>query len=115
MKSIVRASRKYDVLCTASFSSKLQKRSRLQKSGEAPNTKWVIDGRTDDAIPVFLEGLQSFRATGAGLRIPYHLAILGDANTRAGRFGVAHRVQEAELNRLAGDCSCAIARGYRCR
>jgi predicted ATPase len=78
----------------------------------------LLQGRTDDAIPVLLEGLQSFRATGAGLRIPYYLGILGDAYTRAGRFGDAHRVldealetaekdddrvQEAELNRLGGE------------
>jgi predicted ATPase len=77
-----------------------------------------LEGRLDDAIPVLLEGLQSFRATGAGLRIPYYLGILGNAYTRAGRFEDAHRVldealataeknddrfQEAELHRLAGE------------
>jgi len=78
----------------------------------------LLQGGTDDAIPIFLEGLHAFRATGAGLRIPYYLAILGDAYTRAGRFGDAQRVldeaietaekdddrvQEAELHRLAGE------------
>jgi predicted ATPase len=77
-----------------------------------------LEGRMDDAIPVLLEGLQSFRATGAGLRIPYYLGMLGDAYTRAGRFEDAHRAldealgtaeknddgfQGAELHRLAGE------------
>jgi len=77
-----------------------------------------LQGRIDDAIPVLLEGLQSFRATGAGLRIPYYLGMLGEAYTQAGRFEDAHRVldealataeknddrfQQAELHRLAGE------------
>jgi predicted ATPase len=77
-----------------------------------------LEGRMDDAIPVLLEGLQSFRATGAGLRIPYYLGMLADAYRRAGRFEDAHSVldealataeknhdgfQEAELHRLAGE------------
>ena len=77
-----------------------------------------LQGRMDDAIPVLLDGLQAFRATGAGLRIPFYLGILGDAYTRAGRLEDARRVldealataaknndgfQEAELHRLAGE------------
>jgi predicted ATPase len=85
----------------------------------------LLQGRTDDAIPVLLEGLQSFRATGAGLRIPYYLGMLGDAFTRAGRFEDAHKVlddalataeqnddrfQEAELHRLAGELALTESR-----
>ena len=77
-----------------------------------------LQGGTNDAIAVLLEGLRSFRATGAGLRIPYYLGMLGDAYTRAGRFDDAHRAldealataeknddrfHEAELHRLAGE------------
>ena len=85
----------------------------------------LLQGRTDDAIPVLLEGLQFFRATGAGLRIPYYLGMLGDAFTRAGRFEDAHKVlddalataeqnddrfQEAELHRLAGELALTESR-----
>ncbi len=78
----------------------------------------LLQGRIDDALPLLLEGLQAFRATGAGLRIPYYLSMLGDAYTQAGRFADAHsvfdeafataeknddRFQEAELHRLAGE------------
>ena len=51
----------------------------------------LLQGRIDDALPLLLEGLQAFRATGAGLRIPYYLSMLGDAYTQAGRFADAHQ------------------------
>ena len=85
-----------------------------------------LQGRMDHAIPVLLEGLQSFRATGAGLRIPYYLGMLGNAYTQAGRFEDAHRVldealataeknddryQEAELYRLAGELALSESPG----
>ena len=78
----------------------------------------LLQGRIDDALPLLLGGLQAFRATGAGLRIPYYLSMLGDAYTQAGRFAEARiafdeafataeqnddRFQEAELHRLAGE------------
>src|SRR5262249_33033419 len=59
-----------------------------------------------------------FRATGAAVRTPYYLSMLGDAYTQAGRFADAHkaldeglavaemnddRFQEAELYRLKGE------------
>ena len=85
----------------------------------------LLQGRIDDAIPLLLEGLQAFRATGAGLRIPYYLGMLGDAYTQAGRFEDAHsvfdealataeknddRFQEAELHRLVGELLLAESR-----
>ena len=87
----------------------------------------LLQGRIDDALPLLLEGLQAFRATGAGLRIPYYLSMLGDAYTQAGRFEDAHRVfdeafataeknddrfQEAELHRLAGELLLAESRDH---
>ena len=85
----------------------------------------LLQGRVDDALPLLLEGLQAFRATGAGLRIPSYLSMLGDAYTQAGRFADAHsvfdeafataeknddRFQEAELHRLAGELLLAESR-----
>jgi CheY-like chemotaxis protein/class 3 adenylate cyclase/predicted ATPase len=78
----------------------------------------LLQGQPDLALPFLLEGLQAFRATGAGLRIPYYLGMLGDAYTQAGRFEDAHRVfdealttadknddrfRQAELHRLVGE------------
>ncbi len=78
----------------------------------------LLQGRHDEALPVLLRGLHSFRATGAGVRVPYYLSMLGDAYTRAGRYEDAHKVlneglavaeknddrfQEAELQRLKGE------------
>ena len=67
-------------------------------------------------------GLESYRATGAELALPYYLSLLGDGYTRAGRFEDAHRTlgealnltdkhedrfQEAELHRLLGQLHLA--------
>jgi hypothetical protein len=38
------------------------------------------------ALPLLLKGLNAFRATGAGVRVPYYLGMLGDAYTQLGRF-----------------------------
>ena len=84
----------------------------------------LLHGRIDDALPLLLEGLKAFRATGAGLRIPYYLGMLGEAYTQAGRFDEARQVleealvtaeknddrfQEAELHRLVGELYLAEA------
>ena len=78
----------------------------------------LLQGRHNEALPVLLKGLNSFRASGAEVRVPYYLSMLGDAYTRAGRFEDAHKVlneglavaeknddrfQEAELHRLRGE------------
>jgi class 3 adenylate cyclase/predicted ATPase len=78
----------------------------------------LLQGRREEALPLFLKGLTAFRATGAGVRVPYYLGILGDAYTQAGRFedalqalneGLAvaekndDRFHEAELHRLKGE------------
>jgi serine/threonine protein kinase/predicted ATPase len=75
-------------------------------------------GRTDEALPLLQKGLAAFRATGAEIRVPAYLSILGDAYTQLGRFDDAHRAldeaaavaekndnrgHEAELHRLRGE------------
>jgi len=85
----------------------------------------LLQGRHAEALPVLLNGLNSFRATGAAVRVPYYLSILGVAFTQASRFEDAHRVlneglaiaeknedrfQEAELHRLKGELLRAESR-----
>ena len=72
-------------------------------------------------IPLIVEGLDEYRATGSGVSLPYYMSILGEAYTQAGRFEEARRTlnealaiadtnddrcQEAELHRLLGGASC---------
>jgi len=81
-----------------------------------------LQGRTTEALPILLRGFHSFRATGAEVRVPFYLSMLGDAYTRYARFedalkalneGLAiaekndDRFQEAELHRLKGELSLA--------
>jgi predicted ATPase len=78
----------------------------------------LLQGRREEALPLLLKGLNAFRATGAGVRVPYYLGMLGDTYTRLGRFEDAllafnealavaerndDRFQEAELHRLKGE------------
>ena len=78
----------------------------------------LLRGRRDDALPLLLDGLKQFRATGAELRVPYYLSMLGEAFTQAGRFEEAFaalnealavvdknddRCHLAELHRLKGE------------
>jgi serine/threonine protein kinase/predicted ATPase len=84
----------------------------------------LLLGRREEALPLLLKGLNAFRATGAGVRVPYYLGMLGDAYTQAGRFedalqafnealGIAERnddrFQEAELHRLKGELLLAAS------
>jgi predicted ATPase len=81
-------------------------------------------GRLQETLPVFLKGLDAYRATGSELALPYYHSMLGDAFTQAGRFqdacrtldeGLAlgerndERCQEAELHRLKGELLLAEA------
>jgi serine/threonine protein kinase/tetratricopeptide (TPR) repeat protein len=96
----------------------------------------LLQGRTESAIPSLVEGLDEYRATGAGVSLPYYISILGEAYTRAGQFEDARRTlgqalavvesnddrcQEAELYRLLGELSlaeghpCSGAEEYFCR
>jgi len=82
----------------------------------------LLQGRQVEAIPMLLKGLSQFRATGAEIRIPCYLGIVGHALTQDGRFGEAHealdealavadknddRTHEAELHRLKGELNLA--------
>jgi serine/threonine protein kinase/predicted ATPase len=78
----------------------------------------LLEGRPAEALPLLLKGFTAFRATGAEIRVPCYLGILGDAYTQCMRFEDAHkalkeglavaekndnRCHEAELHRLKGE------------
>ena len=81
----------------------------------------LLGGRIE-GVPLFLDGLAAYRATGHQLALPYYLGILAYAYTRMGRFREAldtlqqaldtveandDRFEEAELHRLKGDALLA--------
>jgi serine/threonine protein kinase/tetratricopeptide (TPR) repeat protein len=78
----------------------------------------LLQGRWADALPTLLRGYRDFRATGAEVRTPSYLAILGEAYTQSARFEDARKVlddglivaaknddrcHQAELQRLQGE------------
>jgi serine/threonine protein kinase/predicted ATPase len=78
----------------------------------------LLQNRREEALPVLLKGLSAFRATGAEVRVPSYLGMLGQAYTQAGCFEDARKVlgealavadkndercHEAELHRLKGE------------
>jgi class 3 adenylate cyclase/tetratricopeptide (TPR) repeat protein len=78
----------------------------------------LLEGRPNEALPLLTRGLEAYRATGAGLALPYYLSVLGDAYIQAGRSDDARDVldeglviaersdelcQKAELHRLKGE------------
>jgi predicted ATPase len=78
----------------------------------------LLQNQREEAMPLLLKGYSAFRATGAAVRSPAYLGVLGDAYTRFGRFEEAHnelneglavaernddRCHEAELHRLKGE------------
>ncbi|MDB5309813.1 MAG: pknB 32 [Gemmataceae bacterium] len=78
----------------------------------------LLQGRREESLPVLLKGFNAFRATGAEVRVPSYLGMLGDAYTQAAQFEDAHksldeglavaeknddRCHEAELYRLKGE------------
>jgi class 3 adenylate cyclase/tetratricopeptide (TPR) repeat protein len=84
----------------------------------------LLQGRREEALPLLLKGYRDFRATGAEVRAPGYLALLGDAYTQSGRYEDAHRAlaeglavaeknddrcHEAELHRLRGELLLAGA------
>lgn len=86
----------------------------------------VLQGRLPEGLPPLESGLAAYRATGAGLAVPYYLSLLGDAYRQAGRFADARqaldeglllaeqnddRFQEAELHRLMGELLLAESPG----
>ena len=78
----------------------------------------LLQSRREEALPLLLEGFSAFRATGAKVRAPAYLGLLGEAYTQSGRFEDAHkaldeglavaeknddRCHEADLHRLKGE------------
>jgi class 3 adenylate cyclase/predicted ATPase len=78
----------------------------------------LLQGRARRVVPVLRNGLDAYRATGAGLSLPYYLCLLAEAYARAGLTDEAasaiadalqhvetsgERSQEAELHRLRGE------------
>src|SRR5262249_11748869 len=83
----------------------------------------LLEGRPNEALPLLTRGLEAYRATGAGLSLPYYLSILGDAYIQAGRpddardvldegLAIAERsdelCQKAELQRLKGELALRL-------
>jgi len=77
----------------------------------------LLQGNAAKAAAALEDGLDSYRATGAGLALPYYLGLLGDAFIKTGNTGEAYgvldealtaaetsgdRCHEAELYRLKG-------------
>jgi predicted ATPase/class 3 adenylate cyclase len=78
----------------------------------------LLQGRQEEALPLLLKGFGTFRATGAEVRVPTYLGMLGDVYMQSARFEDAHmalsealavaaknddRCHEAELYRLKGE------------
>jgi predicted ATPase/class 3 adenylate cyclase len=78
----------------------------------------LLQGRREESLPILLKGFSAFRATGAEVRVPSYLGLLGDTYTQSARFEDAHkalnegltvaeknddRCHEAELYRLKGE------------
>jgi predicted ATPase len=76
----------------------------------------LLQGRDHEALPLLLKGFAAFRATGAEIRIPSYLGMLGDAYTRLARFEEAHKVlDEALAVAEKNDDRCHEAELYRLR
>lgn len=78
----------------------------------------LLQGKLEAGLALLENGLKAYRATGAGLGLPYYLSLLADACIRARRFNDAQlaldealalveqndeHFQEAELLRLRGE------------
>ena len=74
----------------------------------------LLQGRCADALPTLLTGYRDFRATGAEVRTPSYLAILGEAYTQSARFEDARKVLDEGLTVAAkNDDRCHQAELYR--
>jgi predicted ATPase len=82
----------------------------------------LLQHRREDGLALLLKGYAAFRATGAAVRVPSYLGMLGEAYLHAARFEDAHkaltealavaeknddRSYEAELYRLQGELHLA--------
>jgi serine/threonine protein kinase/tetratricopeptide (TPR) repeat protein len=85
----------------------------------------LLEGAAADALPLMLQGLDAFQASGAELTLSFQFSSLGEAYLQAGRFDDAHqaldkglaivekndeRCHEAELHRLRGELLLAQSR-----
>ncbi|HKA06048.1 MAG TPA: hypothetical protein VKD71_02240, partial [Gemmataceae bacterium] len=81
-------------------------------------------GRPEEALPILLQGLGAFRASGAEVRVPSYLGMVADAYMQVSRFDDARKVldealavaeknddrcHEAELHRLRGEIHVAAS------
>jgi len=57
----------------------------------------LLQGRHEAALPLLLRGINAFRGSGAEVRLPSYLGMLGDAYTALGRFADAHQAFEEAL------------------
>ena len=60
----------------------------------------LLQGRREEALPLLLKGFGAFRATGAEVRVPSYLGMLGDAYTQS----AALRGRAQGAGRRAGGC-----------
>jgi predicted ATPase len=82
----------------------------------------LLQGRREECLALLLKGFNAFRATGAEVRVPSYLGMLGDAYAQLGRFDDARRAldeaivvaeknddrcHEAELHRMQGELCLA--------
>lgn len=78
----------------------------------------LLQGHREQGLALLQKGLEAYRATGAGLALPYYLSLLMEVCTQTGRFAEARvaltealtlvekneeRFQEAEIYRLKGE------------
>src|SRR5262245_63228978 len=78
----------------------------------------LLQGRREESLALLLKGFNAFRATGAEVRVPSYLGLLGDVYTQSARFEDAHkalneglavaeknddRCHEADLYHLKGE------------
>src|SRR5262249_49728572 len=57
----------------------------------------LLQRRHEESLPMLLKGYRDFRATGAEVRIPTYLSILGNAYTQCQRFADAHKALDEGL------------------
>ncbi|HEV3303666.1 MAG TPA: protein kinase [Planctomycetaceae bacterium] len=74
----------------------------------------LLQGRREEALTLLVNGFAAFRATGAEVRAPSYLAMLGDAYTQCARFEEAHKtLDEALAVAEKNDDRCHEAEPYR--
>jgi len=76
----------------------------------------LLQGRREESLPLLLKGFEAFRASGAGIRVPSYLGLLGEAYTQMAHYEDAHRaLDEAVAVAEKNDDRCHEAEIYRLR